>query len=139
MHPTSNNIGAYIKAVRGISPADSAATGGTPIDGAAIDRLGYGSAVLHHTCGAASGTPDSFTVDSKLQDSDDGSTGWADVTGAAATTLAADNAEAQKDVDLSGAKRYIRVRTAVAFVNGTTPKVEVAATVILGGAVTKPA
>lgn len=135
MHPTSNNIGAYVKAVRGISPQDSAAA---TINGASIDRLGFDSCVLHHTCGAASGTPTSFTAASKLQDSDDGSTGWADLTGAAATTLAADDTEAQKDIDLTGAKRYIRVVETVAFVGGTSPKVEVAATVVLGGAVTKP-
>lgn len=134
MHP--RDIGAGIKVVRGIAPADASA--GT-INGAAIDREGYLSAVLHHTCGAASGSPSAQTVDSKIQDSADGSTGWADYTGGAAAQLTADDAEAEVDIDLSGAKRYIRVVNVVGFTGGTSPAVEVAATVVLGGADVTPA
>lgn len=131
-----SNIGALIKVLRGIPPQDSAAA---TINGAAIDRLLYESCVLHHTVGAASGTPDSFTVNTKLQHSPDGSAGWEDyVPGAAGSGAAAelntDDTEAEQDIDLRGAMRYIRAVSVVAFVNGTSPKIEVAATVVLGGA-----
>jgi hypothetical protein len=140
------NIGAYIKASKGINPANTSA--GT-VNGAAIDRAGIGggtlfhSCVLHGACGAATGSPSAQTVDNKLQDSADGSTGWADITGAstgwaditgaALTQLTADNGEAEKDVDLSSAKRYIRVVNTVDFTGGTSPAIPVAAEVVLGG------
>jgi hypothetical protein len=130
------NIGAYIKASKGINPANTSA--GT-VNGAAIDRAGIGggtlfhSCVLHGACGAATGSPSAQTVDNKLQDSADGSTGWADITGAALTQLTADNGEAEKDVDLSSAKRYIRVVNTVGFTGGTSPAIPVAAEVVLGG------
>lgn len=130
------NIGAYVKVAKGINPQASAAA---TINGAAIDRQGYLSCVLHHACGAAAGSPTARTVDSKIQDSADGSTGWADLSGAAATQLTADNSEAEKNVDLSGAKRYIRVVETVAFTGGTTPTIPVAAEVVLAGRDTLPA
>ncbi len=134
--PTRKDIGAFIKAQAGINPQDSAAA---TINGAAIDRQDFDSCVLHAACGAASGTPTAQTVDAKLQDSPDGSTGWADIAGAAITQLAADNAEAEVDVDLSGAKRYIRAVVTVGFTGGITPKIPVAASVVLGGARALPA
>jgi hypothetical protein len=138
MHPSKQNIGAFIKSLVGVAPKNS---GSATTDGAAIDRMTYGmagSCVLHHACGAATGAPSAQTVDSKIQDSADGSTGWADVTGGAATQLTADSTQAEKDVDLSSAKRYIRVRTVVALTAGTTPALPVAATVTLGGSDTNP-
>ncbi len=124
------NIGAFVKTQAGIDPEDSAAQ---TINGAAIDRQGYLSSVLHHACGAASGSPTAQTVATKLQDSADGSTGWADVSGAAATDLTADDTEDEVDIDLSGAKRYLRAATTVSFTAGTTPSIPVAATLVLAG------
>lgn len=130
------NIGALVKSVKGINPAASAAA---TINGPAIDRSYFHSAVLHHACGAATGGPSARTVDSKLQDSADGSTGWTDIPGAVAAQLTADNTDAEKDVSLEGAKKFIRVVTTIAFTGGTTPTIPVSATVTLGGAVTVPA
>ncbi len=89
--------------------------------------------MLHHACGAASGSPTAQTVATKLQDSADGSTGWADVSGAAATDLTADDTEDEVDIDLSGAKRYVRVVATISFTGGTTPSIPVAATLVLAG------
>jgi hypothetical protein len=75
----------------------------------------------------------SQTVATKLQDSADGSTGWADVSAAAATDLTADDTEDEVDIDLSGAKRYVRAVTTVSFTAGTTPSIPVAATLVLAG------
>lgn len=137
MHRSMSAIGEELKVVKAQDPQNASA--GTT-DGAAIDRLGYGSCVLHHACGVATGAPTGQTVDHKLQDSADGSTGWADYvppTGtAAATQLTANSTEAEKDVDLSGAKRFIRVRRVVGFTGGTTPAIPTQASVTLGGAVT---
>jgi len=130
------DIGAFVKTVKGINPTNQAA--GT-INGAAIDRQGFLSCELHHASGAATGSPSSRTVDSKLQDSADGSTGWADYNpdgagSGAAAQLTADNTEARKAINLAAAKRFIRVVEVVAFVGGTSPAIPVAASVVLGGA-----
>jgi hypothetical protein len=70
---------------------------------------------------AVSGTTPSLTP--KLQDSADGSTGWADVTGAAGTALTAAG-----NVLFNGhtTKKFVRV---VATVSGTTPSLTTTATV----------
>lgn len=128
---TQHDIGGEVKAIKAINPVDQAA--GT-VNGSAINRQGFLSAVLHCAAGAASGAPTAQTVDAKLQDSADGSTGWADITGAAITQLTADNSEAQVDVDLGTAKKFIRAVVDVGFTGGTSPSIPVAATVILGGA-----
>lgn len=130
------DVGAEIKAVAGFSPQAAAAGA---INGTAIDRLGFQSAVLHGRTGAATGTPTSQTYDLKLQDSADGTTGWADIAGSAITQITAVNTEAEKDVNLSGAKRYVRAVGTVAFVGGTTPTLLVASALVLGGASELPA
>lgn len=134
MVPT--DIGAEIKTVAGIPPTNA---GAGAINGAAIDRQGFQSCTLQAACGAASGGPSAQTVDAKLQHSADGSTGWADIAGAAVTQMAADNGDEEVDVDLSVARRYLRVVSTVALTGGTTPKLPVAATVVLGGADETPA
>lgn len=131
------NIGAFIRPAVGTLPQDASA--GT-INGAAIDRMSPGgtdesfeSCTLQAVAGAATGSPSAQTVDSKLQESSDGSTGWTDITSAAVTQIAADDTQATVDVDLSGIKRYIRTVTVVAFTGGSSPTIPVAASVILGG------
>lgn len=133
-YPT--DIGAQVKVVAGIPPTNDDGT--AAINGAAIDRLGFQSAVLQVANGAAAGAPTSYTVDAKLQESADGSTGWTDISGAAITQITADNSDEYVDVNLAGAKRYIRVVATTAFVGGTSPTVPVAATVVLDGAAEKP-
>jgi len=125
------DIGAYIKVLAGFSP--QAAAGGA-INGAAIDRMGFQSAVLHGRTGAATGTPTAQTYDLKLQDSADGSTGWTDIAGAAITQITAVDSEAEVNVNLAGAKKYIRAVGTVTLTGGTTPTLQVASAVVLGGA-----
>lgn len=129
------NIGGILTAKIGNVPLSNAA--GTR-NGSAIDRQGFMSAVLVAKCGAATGSPSAQSVDVKLQDSEDGSTGWADLTGAAVATLDADNSIARVAVDLSGAKRYVRAVEVVAFTAGTSPEIPSDSTVILGGADDNP-
>ena len=139
-NPNVSQIGSYILVKAGTVPAAQAAA---TRDGTAIDRLGYSSCVLFAQSGAVSGAPSTQTMDAKLQDSEDGSTGWADYTPptgtAAVTQITAASSVSEKDVDLAGAKRYIRVRETVAFTAGTSPTLGAATQVVLGGAVVKPA
>jgi hypothetical protein len=131
-----SDIGSIIKPVAAVTANSSGTT-----NSSAIDRQGYESCVLFHSCGAASGSPTAQTADSKLQDSADGSTSWGDISTAAATQLTADSTSARVSVNLRDltTKRYIRVVNVVALTSGTTPKLPVQATVILGGAATLPA
>lgn len=95
-------------------PADRSATA----NGSAVDILNYegqAAAILQ----SAAGTGTTPTLDVKLQDSADGSTGWADVTGAAFTQVTNATASAQVlKFNASAVRRYIR---AVATIGGTTP------------------
>jgi hypothetical protein len=95
-------------------PSDrSASANGTAVD--ILNYEGHAAAILQ----SAPGTGTTPTLDVKLQDSADGSTGWADVTGAAFSqvTNAAASAQVVK-FNASAVQRYIR---AVATVSGTIP------------------
>lgn len=88
------------------------------VNGSAIDTHDY-SGYYGFILTTTAGTGTSPTLDGKIQDSDDGSTGWADVTGATFTqvTDAADATEAIY-VDVDSTKAYIRF---VGTIGGTTP------------------
>ena len=87
------------------------------VTGSAVDLLGYkGRIKVSQEVGAVTGT--SPTLDGKIQDSADGSTGWADVTGATFTQVTASTSLLSIGVDTRLAKRYIRY---VGTIAGTTP------------------
>lgn len=100
----------FLKAVVGIA-ADNHAAG--TVNGAAIDRQGFEEALVVVNSGA-NGT--GGTVDIKVQESADGSTGWADVEGAAFAQIAEanDNTIYLGRLNLQGRKRYLRVVAVVA-------------------------
>lgn len=129
------NAGDYVKLQKAIDPEDSAAA---TITGAAIDRTGFNSCVLHAAAGAASGAPSAQTVDAKIQDSATSGGSFVDLPGAAITTIVADDSDAEVDVDLSGAKAFIKVVVVVGFTGGTTPAIPVASTLALGGSEVEP-
>lgn len=112
---------------QGLPPATVTTDG----NGTGFDRLGYLHALADLNVGAVSGT--SETLDIKVQDSADNSTGWADyvpdvlfannlATGTTAAFPQLDSTVANSirklDIDLGAAKRYIRF---VKTVGGTTP------------------
>lgn len=132
----SKKLAEAIKLVSGIVPIARAA--GTA-NGTVVDRLGFLDGVVHLNTGAATGAPTAQGVALKVQHGDvsDGSD-MADVTGATIAALAADNAQAQLDLDLIGYKRYIRVVVTTTFTAGTTPAIPSAVTIALGGADTGP-
>lgn len=87
------------------------------VTGSAVDLIGYiGKAVVIQNVGTVSGT--SPTLDGKIQDSDDGSTGWADVSGVTFTQVTASNSFQQAVIDTRATKRYVRY---VGTIAGTTP------------------
>lgn len=138
MHPASNDIGAYVKTEVGLKPTNSAASATNK--GAAIDRLGFLSAVIACAIGSAAGSPSAISATYKLQESDTTTDGdFTDVSGAALAAMTANDSSGYIDANLQGLKRYIRVVCTVALTGGSTPTLPVAATVILGGADSLPA
>lgn len=138
-YPLISQIGAYIKAFLGVAPV--AHSGTTAVNGAGIDRSTFASGVLVVTNGATSGSPTSFTVTGKVQDSADNSS-FADYkpdgTNVASLVNSTAGSTAQLDVDLATARQYIRVVTTPAFVAGTSPTVIAGANLVLGGSDTLP-
>lgn len=140
--PQVSNAGAFISPQKGTVPQDVAAG---VRNGAAIDRSGFGSCVLVGETGAVTGAPTGQTLDAKVQDSADGATGWADYVppgGVAAdgaiAQITAVNTQAKKNIDLSGAKKFIRTVEVTTLTAGTTPKIGARTSLILGGPVEHP-
>ena len=133
---TGRNIGALIAPITGVFP--QLAPAGT-INGASIDRAAHnmaGSCVLHQVVGAETGAPTAASVLTKLQHSPDNST-WSDFqinsTVQETAALTAASSENTAAIDLTGANRFIRPVTIISFTGGTSPEIQVAAGVILGG------
>ena len=127
----AKDIGAYIVYKQSLVPATRTTTG----NGTGVDRQGFLSCKAVLDLGAASGT--AATLDAKIQDSADNTT-FADLAGATLAQVGgtSDNSVTVKDLDLSGAKRYLR---AVATIAGTTPSFDCSVAFVLGGADVVPA
>ncbi len=132
-----HNIGALVDVVTSVPPQSAAA--GT-IAGTSIDRALHGmsaSCVLHQVVGADSGAPTTLSVQTTLQHAPDNAT-WTNyepngVLVAQTAPLTAVSTENAVAIDLTAAYRYIRASTVVAFTGGTSPAIEVAADLVLGG------
>lgn len=139
---TQRNIGALLAVVTSVLPQAATAA----VNGASIDRVSHSmaqSCVLHTVLGADTGSPTAISVVSTLQHSPDNAT-WTTyepdgVTAATSAALTAVDTENSLAVDLTAADRYIRVVTTPTLTGGTSPAVQVAADVILGGENTLPA
>jgi hypothetical protein len=139
------NIGYYVKNVIAVQPQSSSAAGSYSLLGEKIDRTGYLSGVLHLFSGAATGTPSATAVYAKLTDSADNST-FADAKDAEGNVIEIPVGSAigasgsiELDFDLTPLRQYVQVAVTVAFTGGSTPTVEVAGTLTLGGAAEEPA
>lgn len=129
------NIGSLIKPVASVRPQAATAT----VNGGSVDRIAHNlplSALMRTALGAVTGAPSSFTVQAKVQDSADNST-FADYaplgTVIQGAVLAAANSDDLVPVNLSSARRYVRVVETIAFTGGTSPTIEIAADLILSG------
>lgn len=138
------NVGEQLAVVSSVVPQ---ALGTAAAAGAAVDRYAHGGAqscVLHLATGATTGTPTSFTSQATLQHSNDSgvSDPWTNyqvsLQGLAAATqqtgsVTTTNTDASANIPLTGAKRYIRASVANTFSGGSSPTLQVAADIILGG------
>jgi len=127
----------------GTVPANSAA--GT-VNGTGIDRRGFNFVVLESQTGVTTGTPTSFTQDAKLQHSDTVGGTYTDYIppgGVAADgrvlQITTASTRRRKQIDVRGARAFVRVQTVTAFVGGTSPTLANVVTMQLAGADVLPA
>jgi hypothetical protein len=117
---SGGTLGEQTKVVNSAFAVSQAASA---VSDAAINRLGYNTALVIANVGTVA-----TSFDLKVQDSTDGSTGWADLAvgqfgGVAITqiTSANDETTVELEVDLRKAKQYIRLVATVvgaAVING---------------------
>lgn len=87
------------------------------LTGTGVDLQGLdGEAVVIQSAGAAT-SGSSPTLDGKLQDSADNSTGWADITGAVFTQVTTTASDQKISINVSEVKRYVRY---VGTIGGTS-------------------
>lgn len=144
MYPMTD-IGAVIDYEIGVAPQAFDESGANGDPGSAIDlsaRKFPASGKLIVVTGAATGGPTAIAVNARLQHSDEMAEGFADfvVRGVEIRTPNVDavNSGAHKNVDLTGAKRYVRVVVDVDLTGGTSPTIEAAALLVIGGEVDLP-
>ena len=95
-------------------------------NGAAVDVSGYDReavAILH----SAGGSGTNPTLDVKLQESDDGSTGWTDISGASFSQVTTSASLQKIRIGIGGTKKYIR---AVATIGGSSPSFDFAVSLL---------
>lgn len=115
------------------------------VKGVAVDRTGYLSATLAYIAGINPSVPTGFTVATKIQHSDTTTDGdFVDFitsipTFGTAADLSAASVEKYWDLDLTGAKKYIRSVTVITFTGGSSPSAIWAETFILGDKNVEPA
>lgn len=100
-------------------------------NGTAVDTKGYHNGMLVVTAGDIDLANADETYVVSVEESDDGSTGWAAISGVTATITADNQVKEARLADLNGGtrKRYLR---AVLTVGGTTPSIPGAALIVLG-------
>lgn len=112
-----------IKSVVGLIPVDLTTT----TNGIAIDTNGFDDAQAVLDTGARTGT--SPTLNVKIQESTDGSTGWTDISGAVFAEITAADQHKSLGINLRTVKRYIRYVFTLA---GTSPTFLTSASFNLG-------
>ena len=106
---------------------------GTEDLGSAIDLVGqpeFRSGLIVCNTGAATGTPDSFSIVYRLLECATSGGSYTAVSGATVTVTAAGVAEIS--FDPKGRLRYLKVGRTVTIVNGSTPAVPNGAVLLLG-------
>ena len=127
------SISDNVLAVKAVDPIAASAVQTS----AAIDTMGYNTAMVVVQNGAATGSPSSYTVDAKIQECDTSGGSYTDITGATATQIVADaklGTIRLEGLGTSARKRYIKVLVTPALSGGSSPKAIIGATVLLGRA-----
>ena len=133
--PAGGTLGEQIQDTSGLDPI--ASTGATH-NGKVLNRELFNTIVWLVQGGATTGTPTSFTVDAKVQESDasDG-TGMTDAAvgdfgGVAITQQTAASFAVELESDLQKLKKFVRIVVTTAFVGGTSPTIPVDVCATLG-------
>lgn len=120
-------------------------SGGSAVNGAAVDTKGYNSAMAHFRNEAASGSPSASSIVWKLQESNSSGSGFGDALDNTGTVIGGTLDGTQiNDVFArieglgTNRKRYLRVVETITFTGGTSPKNLVVGEIVLGRAFTKP-
>lgn len=120
------------------------------VNGAAVDvhqlsggGADFGSGRVHMETGVEGGTPGSArSVAVTIQDSADGSTGWANVLDengvAYGLTISTVSTENSFPINLRKCKRFIRAVAVTAFTGGTSPTLYQSVGLMLSGAIVDP-
>jgi hypothetical protein len=144
-----SDVGAQLKSMLAAAPVQVTASASVPelaVDGIAIDRQDFFSAVIVVPVSATLGEDNTLTVSAKLQDSANG-TNFDDVTGLATGNViltgdeggSTETALLRIDANLSSLRRYIRVVLTGQMSATSADTTRAAAVCELGGAQIKPA
>lgn len=115
--------------VKGIA---STLSDGTAISGETVDRLGYESAIATLSYEASSGTPTAATASFLIQHGDASNLSDAATFATFETALNIKTAGFKYyNINLSGAKRYIRLVEDTTYTDGTSPKNQLSADIVL--------
>ena len=122
------HLGDKIKVVAGVLPVDSGAATLTSADITRDKNYEEGKAIFQ--VGTPSGTPDSFTATCKVKHKELAGDNYVDF--ATGLVLSASGGIGTLDLDLKGAKSLLQMEIVLAFVNGTSPKIEAASCLVYG-------
>ena len=116
-----------------VVPALTAAARATSagVNQTGVSRNGYGSAIVLLQVGASTGTPASFSVTAKLQQSSVQGSGYADVTDSQTVVITTVNTDGQVVVPLAGSGQYVRVVLIPNLVGGVAPTITCSASLVL--------
>lgn len=122
-----------VKFLASLVPASRTASG----NGSAVDTKGFGSAVLTISAGDIDLTTGDETYAFSVEESADGSTGWAAISGATASVTADNDVKLIRleGLNMGSRKRYLR---AVLTAAGTTPIIPCSAVFALARAYNEP-
>ncbi len=142
----SRNIGAYIKNVLAFNYLQVTAGGGADgvaQNGRSVNRLNYLSCVVSVLVSAALASTETASVTIQLQDSADGSTGWANYKAATTIAIAAleggdPNGQVEGDFNLSAAKQYVRSLITITMSASATDTADVMASFTFAGEHERP-
>ncbi len=117
-------------------------TSGVAVNGNKVDTQGGDNAALYVRGAAATGSPATFTLACKLQESADGSTNWSDALDNTGTAIgftldvhaaAAENVARIEGLNLNR-KRYLRAVVTPTITGGSSPATVFVASIIIGNA-----
>ncbi|HLY40476.1 MAG TPA: hypothetical protein VKR52_04640 [Terracidiphilus sp.] len=132
--------------VGGVSLPPQSFSGSSAVDGSSVNTAGYDNAAIHAYGAETSGSPSAATLVVTLQESANGTSGWANALDNTGTvigfTLNCESAAAENVARIEGLnlnrKQYLRAVITPAFTGGSSPAILGFAEIVLGNAEQKP-